>query len=414
MTLIPTIILYDRWYKLQSVIAAADEFRTCIGKMHQRATVLQLVPKLDIGGAERVAIEIAEALTKAGHRALIACEGGVLIQAALRAGAEILPVPLDTKSPLKIRRNAGRLKRLIEKYEVDVVHAHSRGPAWSGYWATRQGQAKFVTTYHGVYKENAPFKHRYNEIMAMGDRVIAVSRFIADLIAGRYPNAAAKLRMIPGGVDPARFDPASVLGDRAVRLAQGWRLTLGVPTIMLPGRLTGWKGQKLLISALAASRHEDAVAVLAGGDQGRASYAQSLIAHARHCGVAERVRLVGNVDDMPAAMMLADVVVNASTDPEAFGRTIIEAQAMARMVIAADHGGARETIIDRETGLLFPPGDAAALAAAIDQMLDLDPADRIALGRHARAVVSERYSIAAMQDAVLDVYAELLSQDAIP
>jgi glycosyltransferase involved in cell wall biosynthesis len=376
--------------------------------MDKPATVLHLLPKLDVGGAERVAIEIAEALTRAGHRALIACEGGVLSQAALRAGAEILLLPLDTKSPLTIRRNAGRIEQLIQNYQVDVVHAHSRAPAWSGYWAAQRTAKKFVTTYHGVYKENAPFKRRYNEVMAMGERIIAVSRFIGELVAGRYPEAAEKLRVIPGGVDPKKFDPGSVLGDRASRLAQNWRLPLGSPTIMLPARLTGWKGQKLLISALAELRHKDAVAVLVGSAQGRDSYVRSLIAHAESLGVAERLRLAGNVEDMPAAMMLADVVVNASTDPEAFGRSIIEAQSMARMVIAADHGGARETVIDGETGLLFPPGDATALAAGIDKMLDLPPEARIAWGQHARAMVSEHFSVAAMQKAVLDVYAEML------
>ena len=252
--------------------------------MHKRATVLQLVPKLDTGGAERVAIEIAQALQRAGHRALIACESGVLSQAALRANAEILQVPLATKSPFGMRRNAGRLTRLIKEYDVDIVHAHSRAPAWSGYWATRRTGVKFVTTYHGAYKENLPFKRRYNAVMAMGDRVIAVSHFIAGLIAERYPESLARLRVIPGGVDAAKFDPASVLGDRAGRLAQSWRLRLGAPTIMLPGRLTGWKGQKLLISALAACKHKDAVAVLAGADQGRQKYVESLIAHAQQLG----------------------------------------------------------------------------------------------------------------------------------
>jgi glycosyltransferase involved in cell wall biosynthesis len=378
-------------------------------KMNDRATILQVLPKLDTGGAERVVVEIAEALTRAGHRALIACEGGVLSQAALRAGAELIAVPLDTKSPFAMRRNAGRLARLIKKHKVDIIHAHSRAPAWSAYWAAKRTGAKFVTTYHGAYNENAPFKRRYNAIMASGERVIAVSHFIAELVRKRHPGAESRLRIIPGGVDPVKFDPAAVLGDRAVRLAQLWRLPLGGPTIMLPGRLTSWKGQKLLITALAALRHNDAVAVLVGGDQGRESYAQALIAHAESLGVASRLRLVGHVEDMPAAMMLADIVVNASTDPEAFGRTIVEAQAMARIVIAADHGGARETIIDGETGFLFPPGDFAALAAAIDQALDFLPDDRVAWGQYARAVISEYYSVAAMQDAMLGVYAELLA-----
>jgi glycosyltransferase involved in cell wall biosynthesis len=375
--------------------------------MVERATVLQVLPKLDTGGSERVAIEIAEGLTGAGHRALITCDGGVLTQAALRAGAEILRLPLDTKSPLAIRRNAGQLARLIKAQNVDIVHAHSRAPAWSAYWAAKRTGKQFVTTYHGTYSENVPFKRRYNAIMAAGDRVIAVSAFIAERIRARHPDIGEKLFVIPGGVDPVKFDPAAVLGDRAVRLAQHWRLPLGAPTIMLPGRLTGWKGQMNAITALASLRHKDAVLMLVGSDQGRERYTQSLIAHAAALGVADRLRLAGHVEDMPAAMMLADIVLNASTNPEAFGRTIVEAQAMARVVIAADHGGARETIRDGETGLLFPPGDDGALAAAIDRVLDLPLDARIAWGRHARAVVSEVYSVAAMQAAMLDVYAGL-------
>lgn len=375
--------------------------------MVDRATVLQVLPKLDTGGSERVAIEIAEGLTGAGHRALITCDGGVLTQAALRAGAEILPLPLDTKSPVAIRRNASRLARLIKAQNVDIVHAHSRAPAWSAYWAAKRTGKKFVTTYHGTYSENVPFKRRYNAIMAAGDRVVAVSEFIAERIRARHPDIGEKLFVIPGGVDPKKFDPAAVLGDRAQRLAQQWRLPLGAPTIMLPGRLTGWKGQINAITALASLRHKDAVLLLVGSDQGRERYTQSLIAHAAALGVADRLRLAGHVEDMPAAMMLADIVLNASTNPEAFGRTIVEAQAMARVVIAADHGGARETIRDGETGLLFPPGDDGALAAAIDRVLDLPLDARIAWGRHARAVVSEVYSVSAMQAAMLDVYAGL-------
>ena len=224
----------------------------------------------------------------AGHRALITCDGGVLTQAALRAGAEILVLPLDTKSPLAIRRNAGRLAKLIKAQNVDIVHAHSRAPAWSAYWAARRTGKKFVTTYHGTYSENLPFKRRYNAIMAAGDCVVAVSAFIAERIRARHPDIGEKLHIIPGGVDPKKFDPASVLGDRAVRLAQNWRLPLGAPTIMLPGRLTGWKGQMNAISALAQLRHKDAVLMLVGSDQGRERYTKSLIDHAAALGVADR------------------------------------------------------------------------------------------------------------------------------
>ncbi len=371
-------------------------------------TILQVLPRLDTGGAERVAVEICEAVVAAGHLALIACETGPLAQAAFRAGAEIIELPLATKSPLAIRRNAGRLTKLIRARGVNLVHAHSRAPAWSALSAARRTGVPLVTSYHGVYNEKTFGKRRYNAVMASGARVIAVSDFVAGLVRARHGVADDRLRVIPGGVDAAKFDPAAVLGDRIGRLARDWRLPLGAPTILLPGRLTSWKGHKTLIAALAALRHTDAVAVLVGDDQGRSAYTQELIALAQRLGIADRLRLPGATDDMPAACMLADIVVNASTDPEAFGRTIIEAQAMGRLVIATDHGGARETIRDGETGFLVPPGDAPALAAAIDALLDMPAAERIAHGQHTRAVVSAEYSIAAMQAAVLGVYGELL------
>ena len=372
-------------------------------------TILQVLPKLDTGGAERVVIEIAAAVQSCGHIALIAAEPGALTNAALRTGAEIITLPLASKSPFTIHRNAKRLEKLIRERKIALVHAHSRAPAWSAYWATRRTHTPLVTTYHGVYGEKNAFKHRYNSVMARGDRVIAVSAFIADLIQTRYGLPPEKLRIIHGGVDTIKFDSANVLGDRVSRLGREWRVEMGQPTIMFPGRLTSWKGHKTLIAALARLRHTDAIAILAGGDQGRDTYAASLTALAENLSVADRLRIAGHNEDMPAAMMLADIVVNASTNPEAFGRTIVEAQAMGRIVIAADHGGARETIIPNETGFLVSPGDASALAEAIDTALDMPPGARIAWGRHARAHIIQNYSITAMQQAVLNVYAELLA-----
>jgi glycosyltransferase involved in cell wall biosynthesis len=352
----------------------------------RRLTILNVLPKLDTGGAERVVVEIAGAITATGHKALIACEAGGLTPAALRAGAEIIEMPLSSKSPFTIRANAKRLAKLMAARDVCLVHAHSRAPAWAAQRAAARMKVPFVTTYHGAYSEGSAIKRRYNEVMVRGDRVIAVSHYIADLIAARYKIDDAKLRTIPGGVDTARFDPAIVVGDRVLRLAREWRLDMSRPTIMLPGRLTSWKGHK-----------------------GRTAYTEGLIAHANQLGLGDRLRIVGHTDDMPAAMMLADIVVNASTEPEAFGRTIIEAQAMGRIVIAADHGGACETIVPLRTGYLFPPGDEAGLAARIDQALDMDAQARIAWGRYARAYVAENYAVETMQGAVLDVYAELLT-----
>jgi glycosyltransferase involved in cell wall biosynthesis len=372
-------------------------------------TILQVLPKLDTGGAERVVIEIAEAIHASGHKVLIACAGGALSAAARRAGAEIVEMPLDTKSPFGMRRNARRLKKLIAQRGVQLVHAHSRAPAWSARWATRNTGTPFVTTYHGSYGEKSALKRRYNAVMASGDRVIAVSHFIAGLIRARYGTADQNLRVVHGGVNLDKFDPTMMSAGVLYRLARGWGVNLADPVILLPGRLTSWKGQKILIQALAKMRHRDAVVILAGSAQGRDDYAAELMELAQRLDVAERVRLVGHTEEIPAAMMLADVVVNASTDPEAFGRTIVEAQAMGRIVIATDHGGARETIIPGETGFLVPPGDVDALAAALDAALDMPPDDRISWGRQARAHVAEHYSVAAMQNAVLDVYAELLT-----
>jgi glycosyltransferase involved in cell wall biosynthesis len=374
----------------------------------RRLTILNVLPKLDTGGAERVVVEIAEAIVATGHTALIACEGGALSPAALRSGAEIIDIPLASKSPFTIRANATRLTKLIEERDVCLVHAHSRAPAWAALRAAERSKKPFVTTYHGTYSEESAIKRRYNEVMVKGDRVIAVSSYIADLIKARYKIDETKLRTIHGGVDAARFDPAIVVGDRVLRLAREWRLDMSRPTIMLPGRLTSWKGQKLLISAMAQLRHTDAIAVLVGSDQGRTAYTESLVEQARSLGLGDRLRIVGHTDDMPAALMLADIVVNASTDPEAFGRTIIEAQAMGRIVIAAEHGGAVETILPLRTGYLFPPGDAEGLARRIDQALDMTAEERIEWGRFARAYVSQHYAVGEMQSAVLNVYAELL------
>ncbi|WP_298214785.1 glycosyltransferase family 4 protein [Acidocella sp.] len=371
-------------------------------------TILQVLPRLDAGGAERVAIEIAAAARRAGHRALIAAGPGRLAPLAARAGAEVIPLDLSQKNPLSIWRNTKKLTKLIKREQVDLIHAHSRAPAWAAHGAARRAGIPFVTTYHGVYGEATRLKKRYNHIMARGARVAAVSVFISDLIKTRYNIDPEIIRLIPNGVDTAIFDPAAVRGDRAARLARAWRIEEGQPTILLPARLTGWKGQRLFIRALARLRHQEAVGILIGGDQGRHAYTRELLALAAQLGVGGRLRIAGHVDDMPAALMLADVVVNCSTEPEAFGRTIIEAQAMARIVIAAGHGGAQETIEPGVSGFLIPPHDETALASALDAVLEAGAAPRVAFGQRARAAVAARFSLEAMQAGYLGLYGELL------
>ena len=369
--------------------------------------VLQVLPALGTGGVERGTVEMAHAIADAGWPALVASAGGPREAAIVRAGGRHVTMPLTTKNPITLLRNAARLTALIRAEGVDIVHARSRAPAWSAWLAARRTGARFVTTYHGAYGEDLPLKRQYNAIMARGDRVIAISRYIADLIGQRHMGLRAdRIRVIPRGVDPVLFDPAAVSGERIAKLAQRWRIPEGAQVIMLPGRLAGWKGQDVLLKALPLVAYHDAVAVFVGGGKERQETA--LVARAEAMGLESRVRVVGNCDDMPAAYMLADVVVNASTKPEAFGRVVIEAQAMARPVVATDHGGAVETVIHLETGYRVRPGDPAALAAAIDQALDLPPDKRHALGARARTWVTTYYTTAAMQAATLDVYRELL------
>jgi glycosyltransferase involved in cell wall biosynthesis len=372
-------------------------------------TVLQVLPALETGGVERGTVEMVQAIVRAGGSALVASAGGRLVADVERAGGTHITIKLASKNPARIWRNAARLAFLIRAADVDIVHARSRAPAWSAWLACRRTGAKFVTTWHGVYSENAPGKRRYNAVMARGERVIAISHFIAARLMSRHHVDPGRLRVIPRGVDPAQFDPAAVSGIRVAKLAAEWRLPDGAPVIMLPARLTRWKGHAVLVEALARLQRRDVCLVLVGADQGRAKFRKELIARAEALGVANRLRLVGHCDDMPAALMLADVVANPSIEPEPFGRTVIEAQAMGRPVVVTDQGGTAETVDHGVTGWRVPPGDPAALARVLEEMLALTPPERAALGARARASVCAHYTTEAMQKATLDVYRELLA-----
>ena len=371
------------------------------------SVILQVLPALGTGGVERGTIEMTEAIAGCGGIALVASAGGVQEPLIRRAGGRHITLPLDTKNPWAIWRNAAKLATLIRAEGVSIVHARSRGPAWSAKLACRRTGAHFMTTHHGTYSENLPFKRRYNAVMASGERVIAASRFIAGLIEQRYGTDPRHIRIIPRGVDTAIFDPDVVSPGRIARLATSWRLPDGVTTVLLPGRLREWKGQSVLLDAIARMTRKDVCCVLVGG--GDARITSRLIRQAERLGISDRIRLVGNSDDMPAVLMLADVVIHASTAPEAFGRVVIEAQAMGRLVIASDLGGPVETVEDGVTGWRVPPGDADALAITIDHALSLPQADRLGMEEAARASVLRSYTKQAMQEATLDVYEELLA-----
>lgn len=379
------------------------------GGTERFATVLQVLPALGAGGGvERGAVEIAAAISAAGGRALVASGGGLLVHDLKRARAEHFTLPVDSKNPLVMFANIGRLARLIKEQGVDIVHARSRAPAWSSYFAAKRAGVHFVTTFHGTYSYGNWFKRYYNSVMTRGERVIAISSFIAGHIRQVYGVPTSKIRIIHRGVDLNSFDSAKINAERVVTLAGQWRLGDGMPVVMLPGRLTRWKGQTVFIKAVAKLKNRNLRCILVGSDQGRAAYRRELEALITKHNLGEVVRFVDHCSDMPAAYMLCDVVVSASIEPEAFGRVVPEAQALGRPVIATDHGGARETVIEGETGWLTPPGDADALAVALAHVLEIKESARRNLAEKAIRNVRENFSREAMCAKTLEVYNEIL------
>ena len=369
--------------------------------------VLQVIPSLVSGGAERGTIELAGALTEAGWTALVASSGGPMEPQLARFGVRHIKLPLASKNPLVMRRNAAALTEIIRRHKVDIVHARSRAPAWSAWSASRATRRRFVTTFHNAYDTDLPLKHWYNSVMAKGERVVAISQFVADHVAQTYGVGPDRLRVIPRGVDIATFDPRRVSGGRVVALATWWRVPDDATVVMLPGRLTRWKGGLDFIDAIGRLGRRDLCCLLVGAEQ-RPGFRRELEKRIERCGLGGMFRIVDDCRDMPAAYALSDVVVSASTDPEGFGRVIVEAQAMGRPVVATDHGGARETIVPGVTGWLAAPRDPAALADAIGQALRLDPTERVAFARRAIAHVASGFTRDAMCAKTIDLYEELL------
>ncbi len=389
--------------------------------MPQRpTTILQIIPELDAGGAEQSVVEIVVALTRAGARALVAAEpGGRLAPDVAAAGGEVIAFPAATKNPLRMLANAHALTRLAANQGVDLIHARSRAPAWSALLAARRAGVPFVTTYHGAYNEPNALKRLYNSVMAKGDVVIANSRYTAGLIEARYHTEPERRAVIHRGVDTTVFDRGRIDPDRIAALRRSWDVAPGQSLILHAARLTRWKGQSVLIDAVARLQSRgalrNAALVLAGDAQGRDSYVAELKSQALGLGLGTHIRFAGHVRDMPAAFATAAVTVVASTEPEAFGRTAIEAAAMGCPVVATNIGAPAETVLsppavrhNETTGWLVPPADTEALAAALAEALTLQPHERAAIGENARAHVLAAFTTQAMQRHTLTVYDRLL------
>ncbi len=405
----------------------AHERPASVRPASKRPTILQIIPELDTGGAERTTVEVAEAIVKAGGRAIVLTEGGRMAADVTRVGGELVVFPAAAKNPLRLWANARAIAGIVSREGVDLVHARSRAPAWSALAAARRTGRAFVTTYHGAYSEKLAIKKLYNSVMARGDLVIANSNYTADLVHGRYGTPRERLRVIHRGVDAAVFDPAAIGAERTARLRSAWGIPPGQRIVLHAARLTGWKGQRVVIEAarLLARDHaplaRNTAFVLAGDAQGRDEYRAGLAAAIAEAGLAGTVYLVGHVSDIPAAFATAWIGVVASTEPEAFGRAATESQVMGCPVIATDIGAPPETVMTAEragagamTGWLVPPGDPAALARDIAAGLALDETARGEIGGRARRHVIERFSLRQMCERTLSVYDELLGTSLAP
>ncbi len=376
----------------------------------ENPVILQVIPELGPGGAEQGCIDVAAEIVRAGSRAIVASHGGARVHELERTGATHINLPVHSKNPITMWRNIFRLRRIIKKHNVDIVHVRSRAPAWSALKACKKTKARYMTTCHAPYNISGKAKRFYNSAIAKGERVIAISHHVGNYLLDNYDIDRRNIRLIHRGITLDKFHPTLVRAGQLIDLSKKWRLPDGASVIMLPGRITRWKGHHVLIDAIAKLRRQDIFCVLIGSDQGRTEYRKELEDTIKSKNLGGQIRIIEHCNDMPAAYMLSTVIVSASTDPEGFGRIPIEAQAMGRPIVATDHGGAQETIIRNETGWLVPPNDAAAMAEAIEEALNLNDSQRELLANRAMAHIAENFTKEKMTDATLNVYAELLQE----
>ena len=371
--------------------------------------ILQVLPRLESGGVERGTVEITQATVKSGFKSFVASSGGPLVHKITRAGGTHLELPLASKNPFVIYRNATLLYRHIKNHDIKVIHARSRAPAWSAYYAAKWANIPFLTTFHGIYGDESHFKRLYNKVMVKGKLVIAVSQFVQQHIIQNYKIDPSKIRLIPRGVDFSLFDEKLVGPQRVAQLIKEWRLPEeSVPIIFCPGRISRIKGQHLLIEALSHIKHLNFICIIAGTDAGHEHYREEVEELTRSHGLEGKVRFAGSTGFMTEAYTLSQLVVVPSIKPESFGRVAIEAQAMGKLVVATDHGGARETIIPNETGYLVPNDQPKIMSEAIAYALSLDAETAKAMGEYAKKYVRENFTSQKMQDKTIAVYHELL------
>lgn len=369
-------------------------------------TILQIVPSLDVGGAERSTLDVAGAIVRAGGRAFVISSGGRMVNELEKSGAVHFSWEAASKDPRIIWKNHNLLKDFVSIERVSLVHVRSRAPAWSAYMATRKSKVPMVTTMHSAYQTNLPWEKLYNSIMTMGERVITISRSMAKSVQEEYNVPPQRITVIPRGIDLSVYCRDAVSQERIDKFAASVYLPKDRPFILFPGRLMKAKGQELALQALAKIQ-EPFFCLIVGPDHEHIGYREHLKNMKQKLFLQDKVSFLDHVD-LPAAYMHANLVLSPSQIPEAFGRVCAEAQAMGMPIIATDLGATRETILDGETGWLVPPSDVDALADAIRNALALSHSNRMAMMDKAIMHARANFNMERMCNMTLAVYSELL------
>ena len=384
--------------------------------MASKFKVLQVIPKLGYGGAETGCYDLAHYLNEVGCKSYIITSGGELIKYIDKKKVKLIKLPVHSKNPLLILVNSIIISFIILFLNISIVHARSRAPAWSCYFATKMTRRKFVTTFHGTYNFQNKIKKFYNSIMVKSDLLIAGSNFIFSHIHenySKYLNSKKKFLVIFRGINTEYFDPNNIKQDDIIKLKNLWKLDKNKKIILLPGRLTSWKGQEMFIESLNIFRSTnpeiDFMAIILGTDQGRSVFRKKLENLVQQHDLIKNIKFIDHCKKMPLAYYLSDVVVSSSIEPEAFGRVSIEAQSMKKPIIASNIGGSNETIIDNKTGLLFESGNSQALSNKLKEIIKLDTLTLDLMGNEGRKNVLNRFNIEKMCFNTYSEYKKLIN-----
>jgi glycosyltransferase involved in cell wall biosynthesis len=384
--------------------------------MSSNLKVLQVIPKLGYGGAETGCYDIAHYLPENNCGSFIATSGGELLKFIDKKKVKIIKLPVHSKNPLIMFVNFLALIGVILINNITIVHARSRAPAWACFLAAKITGRKFVTTFHGTYNFSSKIKKFYNSVMVRSDLIIAGSNFIFSHIKENYTkylDAKKKLLVIFRGINVDYFDPTTKLDNDEKKLLKEWQIEKDKKIILLPGRLTGWKGQEVFIEAVNLVNielgYEAFFAVILGSDQGRDLYKKKLIRLTEQHRLVNQVKFIDHCKDMALAYKVSDIVVSASIEPEAFGRVAVEAQSMERPIIASNIGGSNETIIDEKTGFLFESNNAKSLSIKILKVLSMDEASLQSIGKEGRKNIIQKFNVEKMCFSTYSEYKKILN-----